>query len=58
MAGPSGCPADDEDPDARAALLQPAADDVLMGYPVSPAVNSVRNNGPHLLQSTATQPLL
>ena len=50
--------ADDEDPAGLAALLQPAADDVLMGYPVSPAVNSVRNNGPHLLQSTATQPLL
>lgn len=50
--------ADDEDTAWRTSLLRPAADDILMGYPVSPAVNSVRNNGPHLLQSTATEPLL
>jgi putative SOS response-associated peptidase YedK len=30
-------------------LLAPAADDLLEAYAVSPAVNSVRNNGPHLL---------
>ena len=30
-------------------LLRPAADDVLHLWPVSRAVNSVRNNGPHLL---------
>ena len=50
--------ADDEDPAWRAALLRPAADHVLTGYPVNPAVNSVRNNGPHLLESTAIEPLL
>ena len=50
--------ADDEDPAWRAALLRPAADHVLTGYPVSPAVNSVANNGPHLLESAAIEPLL
>ena len=50
--------AEDEDPAWRTALLRPAADHVLTGYPVSPAVNSVANNGPHLLESAAIQPLL
>ena len=50
--------ADDEDSAWRSALLRPAADHVLTGYPVNPAVNSVRNNGPHLLESTAIEPLL
>ena len=50
--------AEHEDPAWRAALLRPAADHVLTGYPVSPAVNSVANNGPHLLESAAIQPLL
>ncbi len=49
---------EDEDPAWRAAVLRPAADHVLTGYPVSPAVNSVANNGPHLLESAAIQPLL
>ena len=31
------------------ALMQPAADDVVELWPVSRAVNSVRNNGPELL---------
>ena len=50
--------AEHEDPAWRAALLRPAGDHVLTGYPVSPAVNSVANNGPHLLESAAIQPLL
>ena len=50
--------ADDEDPGLRTSLLRPADDNVLMGYPVNPAVNSVRNNGPHLLESTVIKPLL
>ena len=33
------------------ALLRPAADDVLRIWPVSRAVNSVRNNGPELLDA-------
>ena len=42
------------DPDRRAtddlrALLTPPADGHLAARPVSPAVNSVRNNGPQLL---------
>ena len=50
--------ASDEDPGWYTALLRPAADDVLTGYPVNPAVNSVRNNGPHLLEFVATEPML
>ncbi|GAA5040989.1 putative SOS response-associated peptidase YedK [Thermocatellispora tengchongensis] len=38
-----------EPADARA-LLVPASPDTLEAYPVSTAVNSVRNNGPHLLE--------
>jgi putative SOS response-associated peptidase YedK len=37
------------DPADLAALLAPAASDGLISYPVSTAVNSVRNNGPELL---------
>ena len=36
--------------DQLAALLRPATEDVLRLWPVSPAVNSVRNNGPDLLE--------
>ena len=50
--------AEDEDPAWRAALLRPAAEHVLTGYPVSPAVNSVANNGPELIQSAASGRLL
>ena len=50
--------AEDEDPAWRAALLQPAAEHVLTGYPVSPAVNSVANNGPELIQSAPSGRLL
>ena len=37
------------EPDAAAALMKPANEDVLIGRPVSKAVNSVKNNGPELL---------
>jgi putative SOS response-associated peptidase YedK len=37
------------DPADLVALLAPAASDGLISYPVSTAVNSVRNNGPELL---------
>ena len=50
--------AEDEDPAWRAALLRPAAEHVLTGYPVSPAVNSVANNGPELIQSAPSGRLL
>lgn len=36
-------------------LLQPTADDELEMYPVSKAVNDVRNNGPDLLEPVAVQ---
>ncbi len=49
---------DDEDPGWRAALLKPAGDDVLSGYPVNPAVNSVANNGPELIQATESKRLI
>ena len=32
------------------ALLEPAADDQLVMYPVRPLVNNVRNNGPELIE--------
>jgi len=32
------------------ALLEPAADDALVLYPVRPLVNNVRNNGPELIE--------
>jgi putative SOS response-associated peptidase YedK len=40
-------------------LLRPAADSLLTAYAVSPAVNSVRNNGPELLEPITrwTEPL-
>ncbi len=38
-----------ETTDDAAALLRPAADDVLRLWPVSRSVNSVRNNGAELL---------
>ena len=50
--------AEDEDPAWRAALLQPAAEHILTGYPVSPAVNSVANTGPELIQSAPSGRLL
>ena len=37
------------DPDAAAALMKPANDDVLVSRPVSKAVGNVKNNGPELL---------
>jgi putative SOS response-associated peptidase YedK len=39
-----------DDPAGLAALLAPAAASGLISYPVSTAVNSVRNNGPELIQ--------
>jgi putative SOS response-associated peptidase YedK len=42
-----------QDPDELRALLTRPADGHLDARPVSPAVNSVRNNGPHLLEATA-----
>lgn len=36
--------------DALRAMLVPAAEDLLEVYPVSPEVNDVRNEGPHLIQ--------
>ena len=45
--------AGDDDPGWQAALLRPAAEDVLRGFPVSRAVNSVANNGPELIQPIA-----
>jgi putative SOS response-associated peptidase YedK len=37
-------------------LLVPAAPGRLEAYPVSTAVNSVRNNGPELLEALAPEP--
>jgi putative SOS response-associated peptidase YedK len=39
-----------DDPGDLMALLVPAASDGLISYPVSTAVNSVRNNGPRLIE--------
>ncbi len=44
------------DPDALRELLVPAAPGRLEAYPVSTAVNSVRNNGPELVEPLATEP--
>ena len=44
------------DPADLAALLAPAASSGLISYPVSTAVNSVRNNGPELLERIALAP--
>jgi len=38
------------------ALLAPATSGGLASYPVSMAVNSVRNNGPDLMEPLATEP--
>ena len=37
------------DPDAAAALMKPANEDVLVSRPVSKAVGNVKNNGPESL---------
>ena len=37
------------EPDAVAALMKPANEDVLVSRPVSRAVGNVKNNGPELL---------
>ena len=44
------------DPDDLTALLVPAAPGRLEAYPVSTQVNSVRNNGPELLEPLPTEP--
>jgi putative SOS response-associated peptidase YedK len=44
------------DPDTLKQLLVPAAPGRLEAYPVSTAVNSVRNNGPELLDALAAEP--
>jgi putative SOS response-associated peptidase YedK len=44
------------DPADLAALLAPAASSGLISYPVSTAVNSVRNNGPELLERIELAP--
>ena len=48
-------PANSDVADLRS-LLAPAAASGLMTYPVSPAVNSVRNNGPQLIEPMGTGP--
>ena len=48
--------AHDEDPGWQAALLRPAAEGVLRSYPVSRAVNAVRNDGPELIHPIAAAP--
>jgi len=45
-----------DDPDTLKQLLVPAAPGRLEAYPVSTAVNSVRNNGPELLDALAAEP--
>jgi putative SOS response-associated peptidase YedK len=45
-----------EDPAALRALLAPAAAGGLTSYPVSTAVNSVRNNGPELIERAEPVP--
>jgi putative SOS response-associated peptidase YedK len=37
------------EPDAAAALMKPANEDLLVSRPVSKAVGNVKNNGPELL---------
>ena len=44
---------DDSDPGWQAALLRPAAEEVLSCHPVSRAVNAVANNGPELIEPIA-----
>ena len=53
--------AGDDDPGWQAALLRPAAEDVLRSYPVSRDVNAVASSGPELIQPIAapeSQPTL
>ena len=45
--------AGDDDPGWQAALLRPAAEDVLRRHPVSRDVNAVVNSGPELIQPIA-----
>jgi putative SOS response-associated peptidase YedK len=45
------------DPDDLRALLVPAAPGRLEAYPVSTAVNNVRNNGPELLEPLPAEPV-
>ena len=45
-----------DDPETLKRLLVPAAPGRLEAYPVGTAVNSVRNNGPELLDALATEP--
>ena len=45
-----------EDPAALTDLLVPATPGRLAAYPVSTAVNNVRNNGPELLQPAEPEP--
>ena len=49
---------DSGDVDALAHLLQPAADDLLVAYPVGTAVNSADNDGPELVERVELEPSL
>ena len=49
---------DNEDPGWRSALLRPAGNEVVTGYQVDPAVNSVANNGPELIRTAEPDRLL
>ena len=46
------------DLDALARLMRPAADDLLVAYPVGTAVNNADNDGPHLVARVEPQPSL
>ena len=46
------------DPDLLGGLLVPAAPGRLEAYPVSTLVNSVKNNGPELVEPLAPEPQL
>jgi putative SOS response-associated peptidase YedK len=46
---------DNDDPDRLRTLLVPATPDRLEAYPVSTAVNNVKNNGPELLEPVAPE---
>jgi putative SOS response-associated peptidase YedK len=46
------------DLDGLERLLRPAADDLLVAYPVGTAVNSADNDGPHLVERVEPQPSL
>ena len=47
-----------DDPEYLLSLLEPAPDDVLEMYPISTAVNDVRNEGPDLLRPVEAAPLV